>query len=273
MVDNINPEKQSEKPLTNSSFKLFQPVQPGPPSFNFWTQQNELSEMLTRNSVHVPSFKLQQSIINVAAFKEAEKPSISDFSTHLSSGGRGRKPKTPRSTINMVKKVSSIKINKFEVEKPVETALELTNATDARIYDNNDLEADTEIKRQIKAHQFDSEVEEIQEFFPLVPDFKADLCFVDKNHVSVISRKISKTSKKLVDLVKFIQKRENDTRDVKTYACKYCPKVFVRRAALGGHTAKNHPHQSDSYRIRQESLKNRRIERERFDYFKTIEQK
>ena len=131
---------------------------------------------------------------------------------------------------------------------------------------------ETEIKKQIKAHQFDSEAEDIVEYMPFAADFKAELCFVDKSHIGLINRKISKSSKKLIDLLKFIEKRESDTNDVKTYACKYCPKIFMRRAALGGHTAKNHPHQSDSYRIRQESLKNRRIERERFDYFKTIEQ-
>jgi len=269
MTNNINADKHSDKNLPNTAFKLFQPIQPGPPSINFWAQQNELSEMLKKNSAKAPSFRLQPSIINVSAFKDSDKPMISEFSTNLQTSGRGRKPKSQQTREDSDKKESLIHVNKFELQKPVEA---LPRSGIEHKTETMDEDADTEIKKKIKAHQFDSEAEDNSDHLPLDPEFKAELCFIDKNHVALINRKISKTSKKLVDLIKFIKKRENDTNDVKTYACKYCPKVFVRRAALGGHTAKNHPHQSDSYRIRQESLKNRKIERERFDYFKTIEQ-
>lgn len=268
MADNSNVDKQSDKGISNTAFKMFQPIQPGPPSLNVWAQQNELSEMLRKNSAKVPSFCLQPSIINVSAFKEAEKPAISDFSTTLQTSGRGRKTRSPAVREEVDKKAPVIQIAQFDAVKPVSQPLKIElQPKNQNVVD----EPETALKQQIKAHQFDSEAEDIKDFVPFSADFSAELCFVDKSHVPLINRKIGKTSKKLIDLMKFVKKRENDTNDVKTYACKYCPKVFIRRAALGGHTAKNHPHQSDSYRIRQESLKNRRIERERFDYFKTIE--
>lgn len=269
MANNANADKHSDKNQPNTAFKAFQPIQPGPPSINFWAQQNELSEMLKKNSAKAPSFRLQPSIINVSAFKETDKPMISEFSTNLQPSGRGRKPKSQHAKEDSDKKDAQPHVNRFELQRPVESTPGSGFEHRADAFDED---FDTEVKKKIKAHQFDSEAEEASEHLPLDPDFKAELCFIDKNHVALINRKISKTSKKLVDLIKFVKKRENDTNDVKTYACKYCPKVFIRRAALGGHTAKNHPHQSDSYRIRQESLKNRKIERERFDYFKTIEQ-
>jgi len=268
MADNVNTDKQLDKGASNTAFKLFQPTQPGPPSINFWAQPNELSEMLKKNSAKAPSFKLQPSIINVSAFKEGDKPSISDFSTTLQTSGRGRKSKALAQRGDSGSKAPPLQINKFDVMK----AAGLAPKAEADVkHENAQDDSETALKQQIKAHQFDSEAEDIKDFVPFSADFAAELCFVERSHVSLINRKIGKSSKKLIDLIKFIKKRENDTNDVKTYACKYCPKIFGRRAALGGHTAKNHPHQSDSYRIRQESLKNRRIERERFDYFKTIE--
>lgn len=267
MTDNADSDKQLDKSLANTAFKMFQPVHSTGSSVNFWAQQNELSEMLKKNSAKAPSFKLQPSIINVSAFS-GDKHAVSDFSTNLQSSGRGRKPKAVQSRENSDKKGPPVQINKFDAVKPTEPSTK--SETEPKV-DIVDEDIETEIKKQIKAHQFDSEAEDIKEYMPLDPDFKTELCFVDKSHIALINRKITKSSKKLIDLITFIKKRENDTNDVKTYACKYCPKVFIRRAALGGHTAKNHPHQSDSYRIRQESLKNRKIERERFDYFKTIE--
>ena len=72
------------------------------------------------------------------------------------------------------------------------------------------------------------------------------------------------------DLVDFVQRRDDKTRTNKVYACKYCDKVYSKRAALGGHTAKNHPHLSDNYKLRQISMKSRKIERERFNFYKDI---
>lgn len=72
------------------------------------------------------------------------------------------------------------------------------------------------------------------------------------------------------DLVDFIQRRDDKTRLNKTYECKYCNKLYSKRAALGGHTAKNHPHLSDNYKLRQISMKSRKIERERFNFYKDI---
>lgn len=84
------------------------------------------------------------------------------------------------------------------------------------------------------------------------------------------TKRIKKAEGHVFDLLDFVQRRDDKTRLNKVYACKYCPKVYTKRAALGGHTAKNHPHLSDSYKVRQISMSNRKIERERFDFFKQM---
>lgn len=271
MNPNSNPDQSTDPQTPSKPFQLFQPIKKQPSAINFTAQPSELIDLLKKNPAEQQSFKLQPSIINVAAFRDADKPSISDFSTHLHTSGRGRKPNALKKLNDIEKKTTKTIINKFEARKDSETftKIEIGKKVDVKVEE----EEETEIKKQLKAHQFDSEAEDVTDYLPITIDFKADLCFIDRAHLPLINKKISKNSKKLYDLMGFIKKRENETNDVKTYACKYCPKVFVRRAALGGHTAKNHPHQSDSYRIRQESLKNRKIERERFDYFKTIENK
>lgn len=271
MKSDSNVDQETEKTTQHKPFELFQPLKQPLALFNFATQPSELIEMLKKNPNESQSFKLQPSIINVAAFKEIEKAEISEFSTHLNTTTRGRKPNALKKLNDIQTKSARPQISKFEVVPPQVNFSKMdAEARDETWMDEN---GDTEIKRQLKAHQFDSEAEDLVDFFPIAIDEKAELCFVDRGNAAIISKKITKQSKKVFDLIGFITKRENETNDVKTYACKYCPKVFARRAALGGHTAKNHPHQSDSYRIRQESLKNRKIERERFDYFKTIENK
>lgn len=100
----------------------------------------------------------------------------------------------------------------------------------------------------------------------------ADCCevvFVNKE-TRVHAKKIQKAEGRVFDLVDFVTRRDDKTRLNKVYACKYCPKVYAKRAALGGHTAKNHPHLSDSYKVRQISMNSRKIERERFDFFKHL---
>ncbi len=214
-----------------------------------------------RRPSEMPSFTLQPSII-IPPPLHGEMPRLSNFNTVINahrvgldqhSGEtakkkRGRRPGTPKTGKEAKKKRTPRKGERDRL-------LEIN---------------DTRVKKKIKAHQFDSEAEDVRDFLPLDYGFGEDLCFLEKEHVPQMSKKISKSNRKVYDLLRFVKERDSETRDVKTYACKYCPKVFVKRAALGGHTAKNHPHQSDSYRLRQESLKNRRIERERFDYFKNI---
>ena len=98
---------------------------------------------------------------------------------------------------------------------------------------------------------------------------KLDVCFIKRETLASF-KIVDKPVGRVFDLLDFIQRRDDRTRVNKVYACKYCPKVYAKRAALGGHTAKNHPHLSDSYKIRQLSMCNRKIERERFDFFKQI---
>ena len=250
----MNGDRQTEPPQETSqdtpSFSRVQAQAPPPPA----TQPGlplEHSEFFRKPS-EMASFTMPPSIIAPPA-STLEKPNLSNFAsiinTHrtLEPGGekkkRSRRPSQPKG-----KKRAS---KKSEGE---------------RYLDIND----TKVKKKIKAHQFDSEAEDIRDYLPLDSEFAEELCFLEKEHVPTMSKKITKSHRKVFDLLRFVKDRDSETRDVKTYACKYCPKVFVKRAALGGHTAKNHPHQSDSYRLRQESLKNRRIERERFDYFKNI---
>ena len=271
MRNTKTPATVPDKPAPSHSFQLFQPTQQMSMPFDIFKRRTELSEMLQKNSTGSESFKLQPSIINVEAVKDAEKRNISDFSTQLQPKTRGRKPNSQKSHKNIEKERPTADIKKFEPSNDTVDQPETVAEPDS--YKNAEADLETEIRKQIKAHQFDSETEDIHDYYPLGFDFKADLCFIENDHLPLINKKITKGSKKLFDLMKFVKNRETETREVKTYACKYCPKVFVKRAALGGHTAKNHPQQSDSYRIRQESLKNRKIERERFDYFKAIEHK
>lgn len=98
---------------------------------------------------------------------------------------------------------------------------------------------------------------------------KNEVCFVRKTTIGSVKR-IKKPEGRVFDLLDFIQRRDDKTRLNKVYACKYCTKVYAKRAALGGHTAKNHPHLSDSYKVRQLSMSTRKIERERFDFFKNL---
>lgn len=93
--------------------------------------------------------------------------------------------------------------------------------------------------------------------------------FISK-HAAGPAKRIKKAEGRVFDLLDFVQRRDDRTRLDKVYACKYCPKVYAKRAALGGHTAKNHPHLSDSYKVRQLSMNSRKIERERFDFFKNL---
>lgn len=260
-----------EKQDHNPSFQLFQPMQVASQGMGFWAQQNELSEVMLKNSIKSQSFRLQPSIINISAFKEVEKPNISDFSTHLGPLSKSRRNSAPKNAEVDNEKGQAAKIRNFDLVRAEKKPVKVEGAVGKVA--STETEMSAEVKRQLQTYQFDSEAEDILEYDSAPRGQATYLCFIDKEHISIINKRISKTSKRVVDLTSFLKARDTDTRDVKTYACKYCPKVFVKRAALGGHTAKNHPHQSDSYRIRQESLMSRKIERERFDYFKTIEHK
>lgn len=271
MKDNSNVDQAIDNQKKDKAFQVFKPIKKQSANLNFSGHPSELMELLKKNPVEQQSFKLQPSIINVAAFKEVEKPSISEFTTHINSGFKGRKPKALKKVNKTDAKKSEKTVSKFEVVNPTESCFKVESENKKIINEEDD--EDSEVRKQLKAHQFDSEAEDVTDYAPIKINSKTDLCFIDKSHATLLNKRISKNSKKMYDLIGFIKNRENEINDVKTYACKYCPKVFARRAALGGHTAKNHPHQSDSYRIRQESLKNRKIERERFDYFKAIENK
>ena len=96
-----------------------------------------------------------------------------------------------------------------------------------------------------------------------------ETCFVKKETMGYINS-LDKPQNRIFDFLDFIQRRDNKTRLEKVYACKYCPKVYGKQAALGGHTAKNHPQLSDNYKARQTSMTNRKIEKERFDFFKHL---
>lgn len=98
---------------------------------------------------------------------------------------------------------------------------------------------------------------------------KNNVCFIKKHSIGSLNH-LAKPPGRVFDFLDFIQRRDDKTRMDKVYACKYCPKVYAKRAALGGHTAKNHPHLSDSYKVRQLSMNSRKIERERFDFFKHL---
>lgn len=119
------------------------------------------------------------------------------------------------------------------------------------------------------SNEFDSGSEEFtkdyKEDFSLLLK-KRDILFVGvkKEEREDLRRKTEKT----LDLLDFVQRRDDKTRLQKKYECRYCPKVYSKRAALGGHTAKNHPHLSDNYKLRQISMNNRKIERERFNFYK-----
>lgn len=264
-------DQQEKAKPSKRSFQIFQPIGKQPSALTFPGQPSELMEMLRKNPGEQQSFKLQPSIINVSAFRDVDKPNISDFSTHINSKAKRNNPSALKKSNNAGKQEYKASIEQFDI-KGRSDAPACDDATKQTYHTPADDE-DTEVKRQLKARQFDSETEDVADYQPTHTNAKANLCFIAPDHMSMLNKKISKGSKKVFELLSFVKRRDNETNDVKTYACKYCPKVFARRAALGGHTAKNHPQQSDSYRIRQESLKNRKIERERFDYFKTIENK
>ena len=98
---------------------------------------------------------------------------------------------------------------------------------------------------------------------------RENVCFASRATLGPLKR-VKGAEGNMLDLLDFVQRRDDRTRLNKVYACKYCPKVYAKRAALGGHTAKNHPHLSDSYKVRQLSMNSRKIERERFDFFKHL---
>lgn len=119
------------------------------------------------------------------------------------------------------------------------------------------------------AHDFESESENAAPPHFGYNSQRDPVNFIQKATMGSIKR-IKKVEGHVFDLLDFVQRRDDKTRLNKVYACKYCPKVYAKRAALGGHTAKNHPHLSDSYKVRQISMSNRKIERERFDFFKRM---
>ena len=63
---------------------------------------------------------------------------------------------------------------------------------------------------------------------------------------------------------------EIDEKVKKEYKCQFCDQIFNKNSALGGHISKNHSNQSINFKKRQESLRNRKIERERNQFFKNI---
>ena len=116
---------------------------------------------------------------------------------------------------------------------------------------------------------FESDSENIETKDIIFTQTKDLVCFVKRESLEPL-RLIKKPKGRIFDLLDFIQRRDDKTRQNTVYACKYCPKVYAKRAALGGHTAKNHPHLSDSYKVRQLSMNGRKIEKERFDFFKKL---
>ena len=163
MKSDSNVDQEPERTGQLKPFGLFQPLKQAHASFNFATQPSELIEMLKKNPVESQSFKLQPSIINVAAFKEMEKAEISEFSTHLKTTTRGRKPNAMKKLNDIQKKASRPLISKFEVTAP-QPAFNRVDS-DMRGESWVDENGDTEIKKQLKAHQFDSEAENLADFF------------------------------------------------------------------------------------------------------------
>ena len=87
------------------------------------------------------------------------------------------------------------------------------------------------------------------------------------------NKKIKKVKKKhIINLLEFI-KNKNSARFLTTrmYICKFCDAKFLRASALGGHTSKHHPNLSKDYKYRTLSIKNRKIERKRIEYFNSLE--
>ena len=251
--------KETEKEQGQQSFSKVVNEQNPPTTAKPQGMPLDHSEFFRKPS-EMASFTLQPSIL-VPYSKGTDKPKVTNFTSIINSHRVGTEEKdTPQEKKKRTRRTGAV--SQKEPKKKRNTR----RGDRDRLMEIND----SKVKKKIKAHQFDSEAEDVGEWLPLEVDFTEELCFLEKEHVPQMSKKISKGNKKVYDLLRFVKERDSETRDVKTYACKYCPKVFVKRAALGGHTAKNHPHQSDSYRLRQESLKNRRIERERFDYFKNI---
>ena len=182
--------------------------------------------------IHLPDhrnfeFKLQSSIVNVKKYETVHGSPISDFTKQLNTTGTKNKEKQrqkrkekhirsfdSRAAFIPLKKRKEIKIKMIKKKKKC-------NAL-------NDL-------------KFQSDTEDVPQFLPLDSSLRSKLSFMSKKRYLVGFSISWQNPKHIKGLKEEIMKRCVKTEDNKTYRCKYCPKEFSKKAALGGHMTKAHP--------------------------------
>lgn len=115
---------------------------------------------------------------------------------------------------------------------------------------------------------FDSEPEIDAVTSPNLYCNRNNICFVKIKKLKRKDKRILAHSDNVLKLPSCIRQRNAETRESKTFKCKYCNMKFSNRTSLGGHTGKKHTYQSDNYRLRQELSKYNKIEKQRSEYIK-----
>ena len=241
------------------------------PVFSFFDQHNELSELL----------KL--------AIKTENPDKVKNLVTKKESNRQDNYKKTQtlidqKITVDKIvqtdylvksyyrsKKINKIAIKKFRSTKQDQQTDQKT-IENTPVLDNNPTELSNTHKTtfNIDIDHFDSGLENSDNNDIENIEQKPKLSFINPSLLQRSDKTLHSSSDRIVQISSFIHKAIRGDKDQKVYTCKFCAMVFNKRAALGGHISKNHPRQSEEYRKRVESANNRRIERERVDYFRTI---
>lgn len=235
------------------------------PSSAYLSQKPDLSDIfrVIPYEDEADPFVNHPSIVNAEGmYKIKENSAISDFSLIIKTTANASEKKTEKPTK---------KINSFDAQRSTKLTKKIKKAKTVPQITKKKVKIKKEKKKLkiISNIQFDSETEDVPFYLPLMVFNKTKLRFVDLEKGAICSNVGWSRNKSIMHINKLITK-PSKTEEVKSYKCHYCPKEFPKKAALGGHTAKNHPQQSGSYFLRQQSLNNRKLERERSNFFNSL---
>lgn len=266
------------------SFRLTSDMPLLPPTYTFWDHPYDLSEILRSSANMNTTLVLQNSIVKLESLKKNDTRDISEFSAHVVMIDKMIQTDLLVNEIEKSQNVYGIRINKFLASQEVKPLRLLIAGDDVKepLGKVNQVDMPIEIIKKIEMQKnmqplniedyyFDSEAEYDYDFNPDYISKRVSMSFVKNTHIKDIRKKVGRGSKRLISLHKFVNDAVINSKDNKLYSCKFCFKFYNKRTALGGHTARCHPRQSDMYKKRMESVELNQIERDRLFYLRTVQ--
>ena len=230
-----------------------------------WVCNLDKSEKNKHFNLPSHSFNLNPSIFIGDTEERKEKGGISDFSSQLKSTEKLTKISSLNKSKTKVRDCTNANIKEFKTSDDKFSKPSQSARWPNIILDTQKAEGGLTNIPSI----FDSEPEDFEDVKSLPVNHRSSLYFMNAKKFKII-RKNKTINQKIIDLRYFVQKKDDNTNEMRNYACKFCSEVFSKLTSLGGHMSKNHPNRSSAYKNRRRVYRDRQIERARREYLKSL---